>query len=274
MGKSKTHREGSDPFPPLPSAVAEPSNDLPGNLPPLSDGGGDPAQVPPMYSEEDMPPPDEMQALVDQYTPPFQPAAVPNPPSQHPQSRPTRALTKPYGAMMSSYLYARSRKPPANVDQRFAGGSNSLPSGAVLTSQPAALRQALSLIGLSSDRNPAGLSISPDTAKFILFGKKDLGDVDEASFRASMENGDISVDKSKIRQFVNYDGSITYEILNDDKSIMSRFTLGDFKGKKVFVQGGYAAYAQSLRDLTGKFKQIQSGVSEFDKLRTKLSGGG
>lgn len=222
----------------------------------------------PLPKDQEEPPNGLLQEFLDQYTPPFQPQPAPVPPAG-PQKTPSTHLTQPYGLTMAMFLDARSRRPPPGRP-----GTNEVPKGSIITNQPEALRQALNYLGVASGRNPNGLTIDISTARQVIFGKGDIDEVEEAEFRARMEAGDIQIDKKKIRQFVNYDGSVTYEILNNDKSILSRFTIGEFKGQKLFVQGGYSVYAQSMRAVIEKMSSIQVRDSEFDKVRERLNMGG
>lgn len=270
----KAQNAGYDAYPSLPEDLAAPQGELPGELAPMVDSEteimGQPEPLP--KDLEEMP---SMQDFLDNYTPPFQPL----PASQYPVNKeptPSRSLTKPRGTVMAQFLYNRSVRGPAPRTSREAVAMADAQEmkNSIVTTAPEALRQALNIIGVASERNPTGLSVSLSTARQVIVGKnqEDIPGTEEAEFRAAMERGDDRIDKKKIRQFVNYDGSITYEVLNDDKSIMSRFTLGEYKGQKVFVQGGYSAYAQTLRKLAPQLAASQAKSSEFDEIRKKAGG--
>lgn len=272
----KSKNPAVDAYPSLPEDFAAPQGDLPGDMAPLSDSEtdmvGQPAPMP--EDQEQMP---SMQDFLDTYTPPFQPLSAPQYPVQTGPA-PTRNLTHPRGTVMAQFLFNRAKNgpKPRNSQEAVAQADAASTKGAVVTTTPEALRAALQIIGVASERNPTGLSVPLSTARQVIVGKNqdDIAATDEAEFRAAMEQGDERIDKKKIRQFVNYDGSITYEILNDDKSIMSRFTLGDYKGQKVFVQGGYSAYAETLRRLAPKLSRAAAKQSEFDDIRKRATGGG
>jgi hypothetical protein len=230
--------------------------------------------------EELMP---HVQEFLDNYNQPFIPSMTQAYEPSTPRIKKGKALTKPIGLKMASYLYQRQFNPitpvgnrPMSAGEVDSSGLMSEPAkGAVVTKSPEALRQALMSIGVASGRNPTGLSVDLDTARQVMIGKRldQVGEVEEAEFRATMEQGDERLDKKKVRQFVNFDGSVTYEIMNDDKSIMSRFTIGEFKGQKVFVQGGYAAYAQILKDLLPRLQSARRKNSEFEEIRKRATGG-
>lgn len=269
----KAQNQGYDAYPTLPEDFGSPQGDLPGELAPMTDSETDLAGQPePMpKDQEEMP---SMQDFLDNYTPPFQPV----PAEQYPvvEKHPKRNLTKPKGTLMAQFLWNRSVNgpKPRSSQEALERASAADFKNSIVTTAPEALRQALNFIGVASDRNPTGLGVSLATARQVIIGKnqEETSMTDEADFRASMEQGDNRIDKKKIRQFVNYDGSVTYEILNDDKSIMSRFTLGEYKGQKVFVQGGYSAYAQTLRKLAPQLAAAAAKSSEFDDIRKKAGG--
>lgn len=177
-----------------------------------------------------------------------------------------------YGLKMLNYLMFRNLATPPSQEP----GEKSPDQKPVYTEYPEALKNALTVLGVTSERNPLGLSLDIDSARTLWFPEgSEISGTDEAEFRAIMEGGDQAVDRKRIRQFVNYDGSTTWEILNPDKTTMSRFTLGDHKGKKIFVQGGYDAYAKELRKLADKSSKnaTSGGSADFDKLRQMFSKG-
>lgn len=139
--------------------------------------------------------------------------------------------------------------------------------GNIFTDQPEAAKTALSLIGVYSEKNPGGLPIDFTEARSLWFGKKEVDGMEEASFRTTVEQGDQNIDPKRVRKFVNYDGSLTWEILNQDKTVQSRFTMGDYAGTKVFAQGGYKTFAELLKkakkkkgpDVGGEFDAIRAG---------------
>ena len=122
----------------------------------------------------------------------------------------------------------------------------------IYTDHLEALKTAMQAIGLYSDRNPGGMPIDPKTAKKLWFGDEKIDGIQEAEWRSGLDKGDTAIDPKKIRKFVNYDGSMTWEILNDDKTVMSRFTMGEYRGTKVFAQGGYSKFADVLKKVQGK----------------------
>lgn len=139
-------------------------------------------------------------------------------------------------------------------------------TGNIFTDQPEAAKTALSLIGVYSERNPGGLPIDFAEAKHLWFGKKDVDETDAAGFRTTVENGDPNIDPKRVRKFVNYDGSLTWEILNMDKTVQSRFTMGNYAGVKIFAQGGYKTFAELLKK--AKKKKGPDVGGEFDAIRT------
>lgn len=175
------------------------------------------------------------------------------------------------GTKMLEYLYWKRFAPK----QKEEGDPvQELP---LYTAHPEALKQALAILGVQSERNPMGLALDMDMAREVWFGAekaKDLSDVDEAEFRAQMEQGDPAIDRKRIRQFINYDGSATFEVLNPDKSVMARFTMGTHKDQKVFVTGGYDAYAQQLKKLAEqKTIATQSVADQFEQIRKMYARG-
>jgi len=144
----------------------------------------------------------------------------------------------------------------------------------VYTRQPEAMKVAIQALGIQGPNNPNGLAIDMDTAKELWFGSKDakVSSADETAFRAIAQAGDQKIDKKLIKQYVNYDGSTTWEILNTDKSIKSRFTLGSSEGKKIFAQGGYNEYASELGAITQKVGADSEMAKKFEATRKNLMG--
>jgi len=142
---------------------------------------------------------------------------------------------------------------------------NEQENGNIFTDQPEAAKTALRLIGVYSEKNPSGLPIDFMEAKSLWFGKKEVDKMEEAGFRTEVEQGDQNIDPKRVRKFVNYDGSLTWEILNQDKTVQSRFTMGDYAGTKVFAQGGYKTFAELLKK--AKKKKGPDVGGEFDAIR-------
>jgi hypothetical protein len=143
-------------------------------------------------------------------------------------------------------------------------------TGNIFTDQAEAFKQAIQIVGCASDRNPGGLPIEIHEAKKFWFdGKEDVDEIDQAQFMSQAE-GDNKIDPKRIRKFTNYDGSLTYEIINEDKSIMSRFTMGKFKGTTIFSQGGYKKFAELFKKARAKLGKDEGG--EFDAIRASFRG--
>ncbi len=141
----------------------------------------------------------------------------------------------------------------------------------IYTEHMEALKSAISSMGVYSDRNPGGMPIDIKEAKKIWFGGEQIDGIQENEWRSLVEMGDNSIDPKKIRKFVNYDGSRTWEVLNDDKTVSSRFTMGEHSGVKVFAQGGYAKFAEILKKV--KEKAQGGGDGGFDAARSSFGGG-
>jgi hypothetical protein len=108
-------------------------------------------------------------------------------------------------------------------------------------------------------------------AKKIWFGKDgEIDPIAESEWRNSVELGDNKLDPKRVRKFVNHDGSLTWEILNEDKTVMSRFTMGDYAGTKIFAQGGYNKFAEVLKKARQQLGQDTGG--EFDAIRSMFGG--
>lgn len=223
---------------------------------------------------EDTPPELEQPDLsVFEYDTQFRPATGGDRPKPRRSiKRKNRRLASAPGTKMMSYLYARSQLPELRAKTPSIVQSQT----PIYTQSPEALKAALNLLGVRSERNPLGIDVSLDDAKIALFGDKakDLGDIDKTEFKYSMETGDSQLDRKNVRQFVNSDGSTTYEVINPDKSIMAKFTVGEYKGKKVFVPGGYTDYAAELRKMFASAGSATAINDEFEKLRRMLFSGG
>lgn len=140
----------------------------------------------------------------------------------------------------------------------------------IITDHLYALKTAINALGVHSDRNPSGIPVDIKDAKKIWFGSDDVDAGQEAEWRSQVENGDNTIDPKKVRTFVNYDGSKTWELLNDDKTVMSRFTMGELDGIKVFVQGGYNKFAEKLGQAR---KRLGEGGAAFEQQRAASLGG-
>lgn len=136
----------------------------------------------------------------------------------------------------------------------------------IYTDQMEALMTALSVVGVYSDKNAGGMPIDMQEALKLKFGDGDVDETDKAQFMTMIEQGDTKIDPKRVRKFVNYDGSLTWEILNDDKTVMSRFTMGKYKGTSIFAQGGYKKFAELLK--TAKQKLGKDSGGEFDSIRS------
>lgn len=168
------------------------------------------------------------------------------------------------GNIMANHLLGRSQAMiKANMEK---GKKRGLREPDIYTDHQEALKTALMAMGIYSERNQGGLPIDLAIARKAYYGAEKLSQEQEAEFRNMME-GDRGFDPKKIRQFVNYDGSRTWELLNEDKTVMSRFTIGEYRGMKVFTQGGYNKFADLL-------KKVQGGDPGrgFDLLRESTGG--
>jgi hypothetical protein len=114
------------------------------------------------------------------------------------------------------------------------------------------------------------MPIEINDAQKIWFGDKEVSKQEQSVFRSTLETGDSKLDPKKVRKFVNHDGSLTWEVLNDDKTVMNRFTMGEYAGTKIFSQGGYKNFAEMLKEAKGKLGKDTGG--EFDAIRSAYSG--
>lgn len=142
----------------------------------------------------------------------------------------------------------------------------------VFTRHKDALKLAIQTLGVAGPNNPMGLDVDMGTAREVWFGSKDakVSSQDEAAFNAIAQRGDQKLDKKLLQQYVNYDGSTTYEVLNPDKSVKSRFTFGSNEGKKIFVQGGYNEYASELGNFKTMFSQNDELAAKFEATRQNI----
>lgn len=157
-----------------------------------------------------------------------------------------------------SHLFNRS-----NIQEQKKATADKEPN--IVTDQPEAVKLALRTMGVFSERNPTGLPIDIRDAKKLFFGTEDVDPIDEAEWRTSLERGSDDFDPKKVRKFVNYDGSLTWEILNDDKTVMSRFTMGEYSGTKIFSQGGHTKFADLLKQVRSKIGPDHG--ADFDAIR-------
>lgn len=163
-----------------------------------------------------------------------------------------------------NHLYRRmggNEKIKGQKKEEMMKGSN------IYTEATEALKVAIKALGVASTFNPAGLPVDIRDAQKIWFGDEDVGEDKINQWRTSTELGDAAIDPKKVRKFTNYDGSMTWEILNDDKTVSSRFTLGEFANTKIFSQGGYNKFTELLE----KVKQQVGYDSDtgFDATRKK-----
>jgi len=172
------------------------------------------------------------------------------------------------GAVYLNHLFKRTKAvQKAKQDQKKAKGEEIN----IYTEHMEALKSAISALGVYSDRNPGGMPIELKEAKQIWFGSEKVDGIAENEWRSLVEMGDNAIDPKRIRKFVNYDGSRTWEILNEDKTVMNRFTMGEANGTKVFAQGGYSKFAEALKKV--KEKSGGQGDGGFDSARKQFSGG-
>lgn len=172
------------------------------------------------------------------------------------------------GYNMMTHLFQRQGLTEKINAQSEGGGPSGEPK--IFTDQPEAVKGALVMMGIYGEKNPGGLPIDISEAKKIFFGDSEISKVKEAEWRQTIEIGDSKIDPKRIRKFVNYDGSLTWEILNQDKTVMSRFTLGDYNGTKVFAQGGYKTFAELLKQAKQKIGPNIQG--RFDAIRGMFGG--
>jgi hypothetical protein len=148
--------------------------------------------------------------------------------------------------------------------QNFTKGLN------VLTNATDGVRTALRMLGVAGETNTDGLPIDMTDVFKLFGGDRKMDDLEKTNLVRELQDGSTKIDKKKIRKFVNQDGSITWEILNDDKTIMSRFTMGEYNGKKLFAQGGYKNFSDLLRQTKSKLGDDHKG--EFESIRSSYAG--
>jgi hypothetical protein len=139
----------------------------------------------------------------------------------------------------------------------------------IYTDQAEACKTAIGMLGLYSDKNPAGLPIPLQAAKELFFKGNDPHQRDYADWRNRVDRGDRALDPKHIRKFVNYDGSLTYEILNHDKTVQARFTMGSMGEKVIFASGGYSSFKETME----KYQQEHGESDGFDAVRAAMAGG-
>jgi hypothetical protein len=108
------------------------------------------------------------------------------------------------------------------------------------------------------------------TAKDIFFGDKKIDPIEEAEFRTTIETGDTKIDPKRVRKFTNYDGSLTWELLNEDKTVMNRFTMGEYAGKKIYAQGGYQKFADLLKTVQQQTSPDDDAKEDFDAITQSI----
>ncbi len=140
----------------------------------------------------------------------------------------------------------------------------------VFTDHMEAMKVALQNMGIASDYNPGGMPIDIQDAKKIWFGDSEVDPIEETTWKSHITQGNKGVDPKKVRKFSNPDGSLTWEILNDDKTVMSRFTMGEYAGQKLFAQGGTNAFSEILKKAKEKIGPDIAG--QFDSIRTMFGG--
>ena len=166
------------------------------------------------------------------------------------------------GYAMMTHLFKRSGGKgaiQAAKKDKLLNGAN------IITNAMDGVKTALQMIGCYSETNSGGLPIDLKDAMKVYFGKKEPSDVEKSQFNHDLQDGAHKVDKKKVRKFVNQDGSLTWEIMNDDKTVMSRFTYGDYNGAKIFAQGGYNKFAELLDK--AKKELGPDNRAEFDAIR-------
>ncbi|UOF79078.1 hypothetical protein [Caudoviricetes sp.] len=181
--------------------------------------------------------------------------------------RPT--LMQSDGTTMLQYLMAE--KMAGNPTASDVPNPDKMPKETIIhASHPEALKAAISMVGIKSEYNKDGLPIDIDAARKLFFGDEQLSDVEESEFRVLL-NGDKTVDPRQVRQSTNFDGSITVELLNQDRTPKTKFTLGTFKGAKVFAQGGYEEYAGELRKVLSDGSKQGQAQMQFAEIQSKLT---
>lgn len=168
-----------------------------------------------------------------------------------------------YGMMTHLFNHAGGKdKIKEAKKDKLLNGAN------IVTNAMDGVKTALQMIGMHSETNTGGLPMDIKDAMKVYYGKKEPSDVERSQFQHDLTDGASKMDKKKVRRFVNQDGSLTWEILNDDKSVMSRFTYGDYNGAKIFAQGGYNKFAELLTKAKKELGPDNRG--EFDAIRNNF----
>lgn len=166
------------------------------------------------------------------------------------------------GYAMMTHLFNRSgikEKAKGKKKQMLTKGTN------IFTDAMESVKTAMQMVGLYSETNVGGLPFDLQDAMKAYFGDKQVDDIMKSQFIHDIQDGVTKIDPKKVRKFVNKDGSLTWEILNDDKTVMNRFTYGKYNGTNIFAQGGYNAFAEMLKKA---MKELGPDVAgEFDAMR-------
>lgn len=171
-----------------------------------------------------------------------------------------------YAMMTHLFNHAGGKKAIKDTKkEKLLNGAN------ILTNSMDSVKTALQMIGVHSETNAGGLPLDIKDAMKAFYGKKELTDVEKSQFHFDVNNGSAKMDKKDVRKFVNQDGSLTWEILNKDKTVMSRFTYGDYNGAKIFAQGGYNKFAELLAK--AKKELGPDNRAEFDAIRNGFGKG-
>ena len=174
-------------------------------------------------------------------------------------------LPKGPGFAYLNHIFKRGNR--VKEEKKKKSGTNEFN---IYSDQPEAVKTAIQAMGIYSDKNPGGMPIDIRAARKLWFGEEAVDGHKEAQWRTLIEMGDSAIDPKRIRKFANYDGSLTWEILNQDKTVMSRFTMGEYAGTQIFTQGGYSKFAEMLNKFQAE--KGQDPGSEFDSVRGSLVG--
>lgn len=178
------------------------------------------------------------------------------------QAKPNDELPLGPGFSYMTHLFQRQNLPDKIKANNNKAGTN---DSGIMTEADDALKSALRVVGLYSERNPHGIPLDLKNVKKFWFGEKEVDGLEETQWRTTIEQGDSAIDPKKVRKFANYDGSLTWEVLNDDKTVMSRFTMGEYNGKSIFAQGGYDKFSDMLKKVKAKVGPDYS--ADFDAVR-------
>lgn len=174
------------------------------------------------------------------------------------------------GFAYATHLFRNIAQKRKREEHESRGKDRGKEQTSIYTDQIEALKTALSAMGIYSEKNPGGIPIDVKEAKKAWFGDKDVDPIQEAEWRSLVEMGDRKIDSKRMRKFVNYDGSLTWELLNEDKTVMSRFTVGEYAGMKIFAQGGYSKFAELLKQVKQQKGPDHQGV--FESIRGMFGG--